>query len=452
MKTFAITTLGCKVNQYESQQIRHLLESLGLRQSVPGQSPELIIVNSCAVTHIASAKSRQQIRKRRRLNPRATIVLAGCLPAAETDELGQPADDVHIVRQKSSLPSFLTALIKTSYTTTTGAPSAAPATAQQSSRAEKGPEIKHKKKPLCPAEHVELPPISVFTGQKRAFLKVQDGCDGYCSYCIIPKIRTNVCNKPVKSVMDEASALVDAGHKEIVLTGIFLGAFGQSTVRRKRWDPTKLDALADLLDGVARTPGLRRVRLSSLEPADVTDRLLDVFCDHQDVIMPHLHLPLQSAGPEVLRRMCRQYTIDQFLGTVEKLHRRLDQPAITTDIIVGFPGETDDDFDATLDIACRVGFAKMHVFSFSIRKNTAAAAMTPKIPPGTIANRSRQLRELNIKLQADFRRRCIGQKVSAVIESETPPAGRTERYFMVSDDDLDGAQIHDGILTGILAR
>ncbi|MHC4582096.1 MAG: radical SAM protein, partial [Planctomycetota bacterium] len=222
-----------------------------------------------------------------------------------------------------------------------------------------------------------LPALTSFRGQTRAFLKVQDGCDGYCTYCIVPKARPFVHSKPLARALAEAQALVDAGHREIVVTGVFLGAYGQDTVRRQNWPTESRRAgnnLSDLLDKMSVLPGMGRIRLSSLEPADVTQGLLDTLCKHPN-IMPHLHLPLQSGSDEVLRRMCRQYRVAQFRETIDLLKSRLDRPAITTDIIVGFPGETDTDFERTVELARDVGFAKMHVFSFSPRKGTAAAEM-----------------------------------------------------------------------------
>ena len=217
-----------------------------------------------------------------------------------------------------------------------------------------------------------------------------------------------------------------SGHKEIVLTGIFLGAYGQDTARRRHWDSSRADGLANLLDQVARVPGLCRVRLSSFEPGDVTDRLLDVFCEHEN-IAPHLHLPLQSGSDRILKRMCRQYRLDDFRRSVEKLTSRLDRPAITTDLIVGFPGETENDFAATRAVMRQVGFAKSHIFPFSPRKGTAAALMTPRVPAAVAKERSRILQEEDARLQEAFRNRFRGEKATVIVESLDPPQGRCER-------------------------
>jgi len=240
-------------------------------------------------------------------------------------------------------------------------------------------------------------------------------------------------------VLQEAYNLVYAGHKEIVLTGIFLGAYGQNTVRRSQWDPAKKDTLACLVDQVAQLPQLERLRLSSLEPADVTDRLLDIFSKNRNV-MPHLHLPLQSGSERILRKMRRQYTVAEFMQVVDRVRLRLDRPAITTDIIVGFPGETDEDFERTLDVSRAVQFAKMHVFSFSPRAGTAAAKMQPVVKAEVIKERSAILRDLDKELQAKFRAQFAGETVGVIVEETRPVRGRSERYFMVELDEKETAK------------
>ena len=441
MKTFAINTLGCKVNQYESQQIRQLLTSFGLKPAPRSQCADLVVVNTCCVTHIASAKSRQSIRKAQKTAKNATVLVAGCLPEGPADELKNIAGNVHIVSRKKELVATLRDLVAGGNTESTPAcPNIAPGAVK----------IKDKTANLGDTNPPALPAITSFSGQTRAFLKIQDGCDAFCTYCIIPKIRTKVCNKHVKTVLAEAGALTRNGHKEIVLTGIFLGAYGQHTARRRHWDPARLDSLADLLDKTAQTPHLERLRLSSLEPADVTDRLIDVICSHENIAL-HLHLPLQSGSDRTLKRMCRQYRIADFRKSIEKLKSRLDRPAITTDIIVGFPGETDDDFAATVEIIKEVAFSKTHVFSFSPRKGTPAARMQPAVPPELIKERSQILHELDRTLQQQFRQQFIGEEVSIIIETLDPPKGRCQRYFMVQPNTNEHLETGD-MLTTILQQ
>ena len=278
---------------------------------------------------------------------------------------------------------------------------------------------------------MNLPPLTSFEGQTRAFLKIQDGCDGYCTYCIVPKTRPFVRSKPVDEILRESQALVKAGHREIVVTGIFLGAYGRASVRRKNWPNQRNDHLADLLDKMAEIPNLERIRLSSLEPADLTPRLLDTFCRHPN-IMPHLHLSLQSGSDKILRKMCRQYRIEEFKEKVESAKSRLDRPAITTDIIVGFPGETDADFEQTVNMAKMIGFAKMHVFSFSPRKGTAAAGMQDIVDNIVIKERSQILHKLDIELGIKYRQQFLGETARILIENSNGQfSGRSERYFTV---------------------
>ncbi|UCG59380.1 MAG: tRNA (N(6)-L-threonylcarbamoyladenosine(37)-C(2))-methylthiotransferase MtaB [Phycisphaerales bacterium] len=425
MKSFSINTLGCKVNQYESQQIRELLEQLGLRQAETSEKADFAVVNTCCVTHTASAKSRQHIRKTQNLNPQATLVVCGCLPAIAGAELSGLGQDCRLITHKDDVAGTLIQLICDR------------ATAENSKRnrsEDTSNDVRNTPNTRCGkrlGSSPQLPQLVSFQGHTRAFLKIQDGCDGYCTYCIIPKARPQVHSKPAEAVLAEATALVRAGHREIVLTGIFLGAYGQDSVRQKTWPKGQNHKLAELLDEMAEIPDLARIRLSSLEPADVTPRLLDTFCKHRN-IMPHLHLSLQSGSDAVLRRMCRQYTADEFRLTTELIEARLDRPAITTDIIVGFPGETEADFEQTVMLAEEVEFAKIHVFAFSPRKGTAAAKMQDAVPNRVVKERSGRLRELDAQLQRRFRERFIGETAEVLLENKNGQvSGRSERYFLV---------------------
>jgi len=447
MQTFSINTLGCKVNQYESQQIRELLERLGLHKVESTTTSDLVVINTCCVTHTASTKSRQHIRRAQKQSPDAVVVVSGCLPTTETGELSlglsrkgrltvltqcTPANNVHLIRNRSDLAATLCRIADPLGTATVSK------TTQSRSntpiKAKNNAEIKHKNRS---ENHLELPSLTSFDGQSRAFLKIQDGCDGYCSYCVIPMTRPFVRSKPPGAVLKEAAALVESGHGEIVVTGVFLGAYGQETVKRKKWLHKQNDNMADLLDEMAEIPGLARIRLSSLEPADATPRLLDTFCRHRN-IMPHLHLPLQSGSQAILKRMCRQYRADEFRKTVASIKSRLDRPAITTDIIVGFPGETQADFDQTVSLAKEVGFAKMHIFSFSPRRGTAAARMQDAIDGKVIRERSKIMQELDTQLGLEYRRQFLGGIAEILLEKDGGRAcGRSERYFTVHLENAD---------------
>jgi threonylcarbamoyladenosine tRNA methylthiotransferase MtaB len=310
------------------------------------------------------------------------------------------------------------------------------------------------------------------TGRQRAVLKIQDGCDAHCTYCIIPKLRPNLWSKPVRDAVAEARRLVDTGHVELVLTGIFLGAYGQPTALRRRQPgarasspglgtpasspaangeklsehgstPTPLAALVEAL--CTQVPGLRRLRLSSLEPGDLSADLLSVLRSHQQVV-PHFHLPLQSGSDEILRRMNRQYRRDDFLKMVDAVQAAFDRPALTTDVIAGFPGETDAEFQQTGDLVERAGFIHVHAFHFSPRPGTAAARWKRDFIHGPIVNqRVEALRVLADRASLAFRQSFIGQDVELLVEHDRDDAaasgdrglrhGRCERYFDVSFED-----------------
>ena len=341
-------------------------------------------------------------------------------------ELNNPGKNVHLISHRETIAATLSQIVN-------GKVVASSSQILQSDpniiiKAENSSKIKLKNKL---AEPPKLTQLTSFKGHTRAFLKIQDGCDGYCSYCIIPKARSFVHSKPAEAVLQEAQALVEAGHKEIVLTGIFLGAYGQKSVRRKNWANQQNDKLAELLDKMVEIPNLARIRVSSLEPGDVTSRLLDSFCKHRK-IMPHLHLSLQSGSNSVLKKMCRQYSADEFKEKLALIKRRLDRPAITADVIVGFPGETEADFEATVDSAKEAGFAKIHVFSFSRRAGTVAAGLQDTVNNRVIKERSKILRDLDKKLGYKFRQQFVGKRDTILLENRDGMAcGRSERYFMV---------------------
>ena len=270
-------------------------------------------------------------------------------------------------------------------------------------------------KAACPGTQT-LPAIQRFPGHQRAFVKVQDGCDAFCAYCIVPYTRPRVWSRGLDEVLEECCALVAAGHKEIVLSGVFLGAYGRGTAIRKRWTDGRAK-LPELIRRVAAIDGLFRVRLSSLEPGDLTEDLLRT-CRETPNFAPHFHLPLQSGSPAILRRMNRQYTAEQYERTVERLRDAFDRPAVTTDILVGFPGEFDADFEATLAVARRAGFARVHAFPFSAIPGTAAWECRREAPPAAVVReRLARLSALAADLAAAYRRGLVGETLDALVES-----------------------------------
>jgi len=438
MRTYSIYTLGCKVNQYESQQMRELLESAGLRPAGPNEKADLAVINTCCVTATASAKSRQYVQRAAKLNPQCVRVVCGCLPAMKGSELkrGERGNNLHIVASRAELPSELMRI------------------ARDIQNIDIRAENRAQSKDACSnfANFPRLPLLTKFSGHTRAFLKVQDGCDGACSYCVIPKVRPDVHSKPVEEAVTEAKALVAAGHKEIVVTGICLGAYGRETVKKTHQIFNFQCSICDLLTELAKVQGLVRIRVSSLEPGDINDQLLDVFCAHSN-IMPHIHLSVQSGAGRILKRMCRQYDAEELREKIALIKSRLDRPAITADMIVGFPGETQEDFQQTIELARWAEFSKMHVFQFSARAGTAAARMKNRVQPKVVKQRADVLRKLGDELGRKFREQFVGETCEVLIEGskDGQAFGRCERYFMVYLDPLllNQGENHSGAGGGI---
>jgi threonylcarbamoyladenosine tRNA methylthiotransferase MtaB len=412
MRTFSIQTLGCKVNQYESEQMASLLRSHGWTEANP-QSAELRIINTCSVTMDAASKSRQAVRRAIRLSADPSrVIVAGCWATSDKQAAGQiPGVDL-VLTHHDDVSDRLTRFIKP-------AEEASP----------KPPVVGTRSLPLLDSRQ---------NHNQRAFLKIQDGCDAHCTYCIIPKLRPLPWSKPLEDLIREARQLVDAGHVELILTGIFLGAYGQETALRRRQSNGGRRPLAEAVDSLCRgVPGLRRIRLSSLEPGDLDDELLATLRSHEQVV-PHFHLPLQSGSDAILRKMNRQYKRDDFLRLVDRLYGAFDRPALTTDIIVGFPGESDSAFDQTVDVVNRARFIHIHAFPFSPRPGTAAARWHSSFIRGPIVNqRIDLLRHRADMFSLDFRSAFLNQTVQVLVERERTSAcvglrhGRCERYFDV---------------------
>ncbi len=425
MKTFSIQTLGCKVNQYESEQVATLLRRRGLLQVSQDEPADLRVVNTCSVTAEADAKSRQIVGRSIRLpvqnngSSRSTggkLIVLGCWSTSHPDQARKlGGEEACVLTHSDPVADQLARYLdrwQESVTTsierqTIGACSL----------------------PLLESNH---------SNHVRAFLKIQDGCDAHCTYCIIPRLRPNLWSKPIEDAVLEAQRLVDAGHREIVLTGIFMGAFGQPTALRRR--QTEKSALTKLIDALCtRVNGLTRLRLSSLEPGDLDDELLHCLTSHTQVV-PHFHLPLQSGSAEILRKMNRQYSRDDFLEMVDRVRSAFDRPALTTDIIAGFPNESDDDFTETLDIVDRAGFIHVHAFPYSSRDQTAAARWKDQHIPREVSRARIQTLEARAAFHStQFRGTFIGETVEVLVErskQENPATrhGRCERYFDVTFD------------------
>jgi len=482
---YLITTLGCKVNQYETQQIRELLESLGFEPAIGEETPEIAVVNTCAVTATASRKSRQALRKLGRSGI-GLVAAVGCAAGEDAKRLRRCAGVDLVIDHSADIRETLrAAIIKDSKLaptiTETGdanscgtearhAPAYATPTTNQPFATKRqgatgrnevwmnpgssgttsavarvdtssGTRILPTSLPIVKRDDGSIGRIESFTGRKRAFLKIQDGCDAFCTYCIIPRLRPTLRSKPVDAIVTEARALVDHGHKEIILTGIFLGAYGRETALRKRFDQG-VSPLARLIEALSGVAGLERLRLSSLEPGDVDEALLAAMATN-DACVPHLHLPLQSGSEAILRRMNRQYTRAEFLVMIDRIRATLDRPAISTDVIVGFPGETDRDFQQTLDVVRTARCVKVHAFPFSPRDKTAAARWQRDfVAPGVIKDRLATLTALERETSQAFRQSLVGTTERVIVEECVPPSifdptptmfhrGRCDRYFEI---------------------
>jgi len=391
MPTFRLATLGCKVNQYETQYVREGLMLLGYEPAKAGEPADLCFVNTCTVTNEGDLKSRKAIRKFGRQNPNAEIIVAGCYASRSPEDLATLPNVAEVIQDKADLPDFL-----------------------------------RRRGLLAPPDGIES-----FGPRQRAYVKVQDGCRQYCTYCIIPTVRPVLRSRPIEAVLRELDSLLENGCREIVLTGIHLGHYGKDIEDSS----VNLDRLVERLVEQDASVDFR-LRLSSLEAVEVSDRLLELMRDHPDRICPHLHLSMQSGSDSVLERMGRRWPRGRFIEHCLRAKELLNRPAMTTDIIVGFPGETEAEFLETCDAAREVGFSKIHIFRFSPRDGTPAAEMSDQIEPSVKQDRAKRLAVLEEELRHEYFEQLVGGHVQVLIERtlrDRPGyvAGTSDRYATV---------------------
>ena len=373
--TLKTITLGCKVNQYETQFVREGLLSAGFSEADERQPADLCVVNTCTVTAEGDAKSRQTIRRLARENPASKIVVMGCYATRAKEEVAALPNVTEVVTDKRELPDLLGRFGVTDVATG----------------------------------------ISGFGRRHRAYVKVQDGCLLRCSFCIIPHVRPKLSSRPLNHILDEVRRLVDNGYREVVLTGIHLGHYGVDWNRnlpRDRWT-----RLSHLVEAIANLPGEFRVRMSSIEATEVTRELIAVMSNHGDKVCPHLHISMQSGSDSVLRRMRRRWGRRRFIDRCHLFRDSLDQPAVTTDVIVGFPGETDQEFEETCDAAREVGFSKIHIFPFSARRGTPAARLPQQLAKKTKQQRSHVLSRLELQLRDAYFKSLQGKRLRVLVEA-----------------------------------
>ncbi|MEO2021949.1 MAG: tRNA (N(6)-L-threonylcarbamoyladenosine(37)-C(2))-methylthiotransferase MtaB [Pirellulaceae bacterium] len=368
-------TLGCKVNQYETQFVREGLERAGYEEAHQDEAADLCIVNTCTVTNEGDAKSRQLIRRLARENPDSRIVVMGCYATRAPEDVAELPNVTEVVTDKRELPDLLGRF-----------------------------------------GVIDIPDgISRFGDRHRAYVKVQDGCLLRCSYCIIPLVRPSLTSRPLEEILREVQRLQENGYQEIVLTGIHLGHYGVDW----NWNRPKEDwtRLADLVRAIMQMDGDFRIRLSSIEATEVTRELIAVMAEFPERICPHLHVCLQSGSDDILRRMKRRWSAQLFIDRCQLVRETLDEPAFTTDVIVGFPGETEADFEATCRIVEQVGFSKIHSFPFSARRGTPAAEMTDVISKQVKKQRGQQLAQLEQQQRGHFFQRLVGRQLQVLAES-----------------------------------
>ncbi len=397
MKKAALHNLGCKVNGYETEAMQKLLEEDGYEIVPFHEKADVYVINTCTVTNIADRKSRQMLHRARKLNPEAVIVAAGCYVQAQ-EEAGQAIEGIDILignNQKKNLISLLHAH-------------------EQHKDIKAVIDINHT------GEFEELY-VDSAGDHTRAYIKIQDGCNQFCTYCIIPYVRGRIRSRQPEEIVKEVERLADAGYQEVVLTGIHASSYGVDFVNPKMdldsWvtmEGEKKDLLY-LIQQIHKVEGIRRIRLSSIEPRIITEKFAKELAKLPKVC-PHFHLSMQSGCDATLKRMNRHYTSREYYEKCGILRTYFEHPAITTDVIVGFPGETQEEFETTRAFIEKVGFYETHVFKYSRRNGTKAASMPDQVPEQKKAERSQILLDLCKKKKKEFEDQMIGKQVEVLLE------------------------------------
>ena len=404
MRKAALHNLGCKVNAYETEAMEQLLEAAGYEIVGFEEKADVYVINTCSVTNVADKKSRQMLHRAKAKNPDAVVVAAGCYVQAAADKLREDAAVDLIIgnNRKADLVPLLDAWFA-------------------------GKEIKESITDLAGSNEYEKLHIKKQAEHTRAFIKVQDGCNQFCSYCIIPFARGRVRSRNSEDVIREVKRLAEHGFREIVLTGIHLSSYGVDTG----------DDLLHLIREVHNVEGIERIRLGSLEPRIVTDGFAAALAGLPK-ICPHFHLSLQSGCDATLQRMNRRYDTREYEEGCQILRKYFDHPAITTDVIVGFPGETEEEFAVTKEYLKRIHFYEMHIFQYSKREGTKAAVMEHQVPEPVKKERSNILLALEKKMSEEFREYYVGKQVTALMEEayefegETYFTGYTKEYVKIA--------------------
>jgi len=405
-KKAALHNLGCKVNAYETEAMQQMLEKNGYEIMPFKEGADIYVINTCTVTNIADKKSRQMLHKAKKMNPEAIVIATGCYAQAaqETLEVDEAIDIVIGNNKKQNLIEIINAYEEGKQQTDTVIDIS------------------------CTNEFEELS-LENTGGHTRAYIKVQDGCNQFCSYCIIPFARGRVRSRDIVDIMKEVQKLVQNGYKEVILTGIHLSSYG---IDIKDEHGKQKESLLSLILAVHEIEGLERIRLGSLEPRIITKEFAEVT-SKLEKFCPHFHLSLQSGCDETLKRMNRRYTSSEYYNTCKMLRNYFVNPAITTDVIVGFPGETEEEFRITKEFLEKIQIYETHIFKYSKRKGTKAADMPNQVEEQIKAKRSNLLQALNESNQSAFEEHMIGQKVSVLLEEQVTIEGQTYNQGYTKD-------------------
>ncbi len=429
MRTAALHNLGCKVNSYETEAMQQLLEEAGYEIVPFHEKADVYIINTCSVTNIADRKSRQMLHRAKKQNPDAVVVAAGCYVQAAAEELkADLAVDVIIGNnKKQELVPILEEYFK--------------------DKSDSSHVIE-----ISETHEYERLSIHKIADHTRAFLKVQDGCNQFCSYCIIPYTRGRVRSRRSDEVVAEVRELAAAGYQEVVLTGIHLSSYGVDFKEEE-----KKENLLSLIKQVHEVEGIRRIRLGSLEPRIITEEFAQALAS-MPKFCPHFHLSLQSGCDKTLKRMNRHYTTEEYAAGCDILRKYFDNPAITTDVIVGFPGETEEEFETTRAFLERIGFYEMHIFKYSRRAGTRADRMPDQIPEQVKSVRSEILLKLEKQMSKAYRESFLGRNKTVLLEEKTEINGReymighTMEYVkaVVPYEENLKNKMAEGVLKGVL--
>ena len=418
-KKVALHNLGCKVNAYEVEAMQQLLEKAGYEIVPFTEGADVYLINTCTVTNIADRKSRQMLHKAKKMNPDAIVVAAGCYAQADTEKLKEDnaVDLILGNNQKTQIVEVLEEYEK------------------EHSKQVQVIEINHTK------EYEELS-IEQTAEHVRAYIKVQDGCNQFCTYCIIPFARGRVRSRKIADVLKEVETLASKGYKEVVLTGIHLSSYGVDFPKEER------ESLLSLMQAVSKVAGIQRIRLGSLEPRIITEEFLEGIVATGKVC-PHFHLSLQSGCIKTLKNMNRRYSAQEYVEKCELIRKYYPAPALTTDVIVGFPMETEEDFEESYEFVKNIHFYETHIFKYSRRHGTKAAAMDGQLTEAVKAQRSEKLLALHDIRAKEYEEAMIGKTIELLIEEEIEEDGKSwyvghsREYVRAVIEKTDAHQVND---------